>query len=37
MHIQAKQSSAGGAISAQCLITKALGGATEMIRLRLWV
>jgi len=28
MHIQVEQSSAGNTINKQCLITKALGGAT---------
>ena len=37
MHIQAEQSSIGGTISEQCLITKALGGVTGMTRLRLRV
>ena len=35
MHIQEEQSSVGGTISEQCLITKALGGATGMTWLRL--
>jgi len=37
MHIQAEQSDAGGTISEQYLITKALSRATGMTRLRLWV
>ena len=37
MHIQAEQISAGGTISEQCLITKALDGATVRTRLRLRV
>jgi len=37
MHIQAEQSSAGGTINEQCLITKALGGATGRTRLRLQI
>ena len=37
MHRQAVRNSPGGTNSEQCLITKALDGATEMIRLRLRV
>jgi len=37
MHIQAEQSSIGGTISEQCLITKALGGVIRIIRLSLQV
>jgi len=37
MHIQAEQSSAGGTNNEQCLVIKALGGATEMTRLKLRV
>ena len=37
MNIQAALSSAGGMDSEHCLITKALGGATETTRLKMRV
>jgi len=37
MHMQAEQSSAGGTISKQYLITNALGRATRRTQLRLQV
>jgi len=37
MNIQAELSSAGSTGSEQCLITKALGGATRMTRLKIRV